>query len=329
LGKALRSKEAAHEIVQDIMRVAHELGRIPSRDTYLKHGKFSQHDIILHFGSWTTMMKASGLEYTKGKPDKQEIRKEAFKHLKKEVEERKSLVTPPPICKNIFFISDIHAPYQHPDAIDFIIAISRKYKFDKIILSGDEVDFHAMSFHDTDEDLPSAGHELDAAIKALEPLYKEFPVADICSSNHGDMVYRKGKHHGFPRHVLKSYRDVLKAPPGWNWHFEIKVQLSDGKFCLFNHSYAGPVLLNSKKRGISLLCGHVHNRLAVEVWENADQTFFAGNAGCLIDDKSMAYAYNKDIVERPALGCIRITDGIPYLIPMVRDKHGRWNGIVP
>jgi metallophosphoesterase superfamily enzyme len=90
----------------------------------------------------------------------------------------------------------MHIPYHHPDTIRFLKAIKKKYKPTRVICVGDEVDKHAMSFHDSDPDLPSAGDELNEAIKYLKQLYKVFPRVDLVDSNHGSMVYRKGKHHG-------------------------------------------------------------------------------------------------------------------------------------
>jgi hypothetical protein len=48
--------------------------------------------------------------------------------------------------------------------------------------------------------------------------------------------------------------------------------------------------------------------------------------GCLIDDASMAFAYNKVFKERPVIGCGIVINGFPRLIPMALDKHGRWKG---
>ena len=48
--------------------------------------------------------------------------------------------------------------------------------------------------------------------------------------------------------------------------------------------------------------------------------------GCLIDDKSLAYEYNKTTLDRPIIGSSVIIDGQPKLIPMIMDKSGRWIG---
>ena len=48
--------------------------------------------------------------------------------------------------------------------------------------------------------------------------------------------------------------------------------------------------------------------------------------GCLIDDETYAFMYNKTYIPRPALGIGLITDGVPELIPMILDENKRWVG---
>lgn len=323
------SKALAHEIASDYQRVAAELGRAPSRDEYLISGAFSKHTIVSTFGGWTQFLQASGLQYNHGRRDKQEIRKEIHEHLVKEVESVRTRVPEPPqLARNLLIIPDMHFPYQHPDAVWFLRAIEEKYRFDRVVCTGDEIDSHAMSFHDHDADLPSAGHELEAAIRGLEPLYKLFPKMDIAESNHGSLFVRKAKHHGFPINVLKPYSEILRAPPGWNWRFEIKVQLSNGKNVLIHHAYSSNVLNASRHRGMSCIFGHHHAQQSIQYWKNYDDWFFAAFAGSLVDETSLAMAYGRNVVHRPLLGAMRVSDGIPHIIPMI-THNGRWTGIVP
>ena len=59
--------------------------------------------------------------------------------------------------QSILVISDQHMPYEHPDMFEFLEAVKKKYKPTLVVNIGDEVDKHALSFHDSDADLPSAG----------------------------------------------------------------------------------------------------------------------------------------------------------------------------
>ena len=63
--------------------------------------------------------------------------------------------------KRILVISDMHIPYHHKDSIKFLSEIKKQFKPDRIINIGDSIDFHAISMHDSNPDLPNAGDELN------------------------------------------------------------------------------------------------------------------------------------------------------------------------
>ncbi len=227
--------------------------------------------------------------------------------------------------KTILVISDLHAPYMHVDAVKFLAAIKRKYKPTRVILSGDEADFHNISFHDADPDLDSAGQELDKAIAALKPLYKLFPKAEVLESNHGSLVARKALANGLSSRFFKTPGDILEAPKSWSWHFDITAKLPNGTQCYFHHSKGANVKKNSQAMGMSFVQGHHHESFEIQFWGNPNALLFGMTVGCLVDPKSLAMAYNKNNLKRPVIGCGIIVDSIPILIPMVLDSRGRWN----
>lgn len=229
-----------------------------------------------------------------------------------------------PDNRRILVISDLHAPYMHQDAVAFLRAVANKIKPTRVILSGDEVDNHAVSFHDSDPDLYSSGHELEAAIKQLKPLYELFPQADILDSNHGSLFLRKALAHGLTRKVFKSPREYLEAPKGWNWHFEMTLKLPNGNSCYFHHSKGSDIMKVSQAMGMSVVSGHLHEKFEIRYWGNPHALHFGMTVGCLVDSKSLAMAYNKNNLRRPVIGTGVIIDSKPGLIPMTLDKGGRW-----
>ena len=212
------------------------------------------------------------------------------------------------------------------DCLDFLAAVKKKFKPTRVVALGDEIDAHGFSFHDKDPDLDSAGIELLKALGYMETLIKMFPVVDVLDSNHGSMAYRKAKHHGMPRHLLKGYNEVLNAPKEWKWHKQLTIKLPNGNKCRFLHGISGNVLAASQSLGMSLIQGHHHSLFEIRYWDNGERLNFASTAGCLIDDDSLAFAYNKNQVKRPIMGCLVIVDSIPLLIPMRLDKNKRWLG---
>lgn len=232
------------------------------------------------------------------------------------------------VNKSVLIISDMHYPYNHPDIIAFLTALKRKYKFDRIISVGDELDYHAISFHDSDPDLMSAGDELKTSIARLKPIYKLFPKMDLVESNHGSLVYRKQKTHGLPRNVIKSYRDVLEAPKGWRWHDDLIIDTPQGKVYIC-HGRSADILKLSMSMGMSCIQGHYHEKFEVRYWGNKLGLYFGMIVGCLIENSSLAFAYNKLNLKRPVIGCGGIINGLPKLFPMILDKNGRWIKEVP
>lgn len=220
------------------------------------------------------------------------------------------------INQRILFISDMHIPYHHPKLIPFLAGLKLKYKPTRVICLGDELDKHAMSFHDSDPDLLSAGDELRVSLPTVKEVEELFPEMDIIDSNHGSMVHRKAKHHGIPRAYIKSYNDVLGVGPGWKWHNDLTIELPDGKLVYIHHGKSAEAIKTSQAMSMNHVCGHFHESFGVKYWANPTGLFFAVNAGCLIDDDNYAFAYNNVNLKRPIIGTALIIDGNPVLEAM-------------
>lgn len=229
----------------------------------------------------------------------------------------------------ILVIPDMHLPYAHPDTWKFLTAVKKKYRPDRVVCLGDEVDGHALSFHDSDPDLDSAGPELDKAIKFLKPIYKLFPRVDVLESNHGSLVYRKAKVAGIPRRALKSYRDTLEAPGGWHWHFDLTIRMSNGQDVYFHHGKTSGQGKLSQRQSMCSVQGHFHSKYHITYWANPTALFWDAHAGCLVDHKSLAMEYGKNSIEKGIVGVLMIIEGIPRLVPMPLSKNGRWTGVLP
>ena len=101
--------------------------------------------------------------------------------------------------KTILTISDMHIPFHHPDSMAFLKELKRLYKPDLVVSLGDLGDFHNISFHKSDPDLMSAGHELDNLQDFSKELEQIFPSMVIIGSNHGDLILRKAIDQGLPK----------------------------------------------------------------------------------------------------------------------------------
>ena len=234
----------------------------------------------------------------------------------------------PDMCRRIMVIGDLHAPYTHVDALPFLKHVRDTYAPDMCVQVGDETDGHAISFHDSDPNLDSAGMELEKAKVVLENLHELFPNLLVCDSNHGSLVYRRAKAHGLPVQFIKKYRDILfpeHGAPAWSWADAWVLNTPLGPV-RFQHQVSGDFMLNASHERTSLVLGHEHGRFEVQYAASSTALYFGAYAGCLIDRKSLAFAYGKLHRKKPILGCMVITDGCPQLIPMLMNEEGRWVG---
>ena len=225
--------------------------------------------------------------------------------------------------KKILIISDMHLPYQHKDSIIFLKEIKKEFKPDMIVNIGDLLDFHAISMHEHNPDLYSAGMELDKAKEYIKQLEDIFPEVVEVDSNHSSLVYRRALKFAMSKQFLKPYGEFLGTRK-WTWVDDLTLTMSDGKRCFFTHGRSADILKVSQTMGMSAVQGHYHTKFLISYWANPDNLFFAMNVGCLINQKSMAFNYAKNFKTRFILGCGIIINGVPRLLPMVLNNNGDW-----
>jgi hypothetical protein len=226
----------------------------------------------------------------------------------------------------VIFISDMHHPYAHPDCYSFLKHLKNKWKPDRVVCLGDELDYHAISYHEADPNLPGVSDELKSAIGRIKPLFDLFPEMDILESNHGSLVYRKAKTAGLPAHVFKTYNEILGAPKGWKWHFDLTLKLSNGSLLYCHHGKTADGLKLSQSMGMCTVQGHFHEKFGIQYWGNPIGLFWHMQLGCLVDNHSLAFAYNKNNLKRPIIGTGVAINGLPILEPMILNDDGRWVG---
>ena len=137
--------------------------------------------------------------------------------------------------KSVLVISDLHIPYHHKDAFAFLKAIKKEFKPDTVINIGDLLDFHAISMHEHNPDLPSAGHELDISREYIKELEGIFPEVTEVDSNHSSLVYRRALKFGMSKQFLKPYGDFLGTRK-WKWVDDMTLKLSI-RFKFFFNSF--------------------------------------------------------------------------------------------
>ena len=232
------------------------------------------------------------------------------------------------VYESILVIPDQHAPYQHKDALPFLEAVARAFNPELVVNLGDELDYHAMSFHDSDPNLDSASAELEKGKLWLAALAKVFPRQLVCDSNHGSMHYRKAKAHGLPVQLLRTYREIIfpdGGGDGWHWAERWTVQTPAGSV-MFKHQSSGSILVDAAHNRCNLMVGHNHGNFSIEYSTSSTDLYWGCYSGCLIDARNLAFAYGKHSLRLPIIGCTVILNGLPMLIPMRVDAQGNWIG---
>jgi hypothetical protein len=227
--------------------------------------------------------------------------------------------------KRVLVIPDMHAPFQHPDTIPFLRAAKDKFNPDRVVCLGDETDQHALSQHDPDPDGFSAGHEHLAALDALRPLYELFPVMAVCTSNHGERIFKRAYRANIPVQFLKDYIEFMDAPKGWQWSHKFEI---DG--VVYEHGEGVSGQLGALKKAMgnmkSTVIGHLHADAGVLFLNNGEKQIFAMNCGCMINVDAYAFKYGKNSMRKPVIAIGIVDKGVPQLVPMQMDANKRWTG---
>lgn len=228
----------------------------------------------------------------------------------------------------ILVISDTQAPHHHQDTIPFLKEVKKQFKPTFVIQIGDLGDFQGLNFHCVNPNMPSAKEELVQLRTFVSHLAKVFSELHMVDSNHDAIPRRKARLLGLPDEMMKDYLSLIEAPSTWTFASELLLKLPNGIRCKFKHNFSSNLYMDSIKQGMSLVCGHFHSKSNVHWWQNDKGLNFSMQVGCLIDDESPAFDYNKTQAIRPVLTVGIIKNGIPFLIPMYVNKRNRWVGFI-
>ena len=208
----------------------------------------------------------------------------------------------------VLIIPDTHSPWMHPHALDFLSDLKREYKPDKIVHLGDEFDAHSLGKWSHDPDGLSAGDEYKKALAQIKPLYKLFPNVSICTSNHSARPFRKAFESGIPKVYMRAYREFMEAPLGWRWEDSFEI---DKVIYIHGEGFSGRdgAIKAATGHRKSLVCGHIHSFAGVTYLAGHHDQIFGFNCGALIDYKAYAFAYGRNLSNKPVMGAGIVING--------------------
>jgi len=214
-------------------------------------------------------------------------------------------------------ISDMHAPLQHPDTLDFLSDTYKRFKCNHVVCVGDEIDFHNLSQWPKEHDAPGPDDEFSQAMDFMLHIYKLFPKVDVCVSNHTSRVYRTAHRAGLSDRYMKDYSEWMAAPPGWHWK---ERYIIDNVLYFHGDGYSGEKghINAARDSHISTVIGHLHGHAGVHYITGAIDRIFALNVGCLIDVDAYGFRYGKHSRVKPSLGCGVVVEGKEaYFVPLL------------
>jgi len=226
----------------------------------------------------------------------------------------------------ILIIPDLHSPVARKGALNFCRDIRRKYKTNHTIFIGDVVDNHAISFHAHHPELPGPKDEYELAYGHLQEWYKAFPKADVVLGNHDRRIVRLAQSVNIPKRFLRNYSEIWNTPK-WVWaddfiYDEVYYSHGDGV-----GSGLYPAFNLTRQMGMSCIIGHHHSAGGIKWLVNPLRRMFGLDTGCLVDDKSFAFAYGARTKKRSVLSAAVVIDGTPqHIIMPCGPGEKYWNG---
>jgi len=210
----------------------------------------------------------------------------------------------------VLVIGDPHCGATHPRYLDFCCDIRDSWQCGEVVIIGDIIDHHNVSFHGRD---PEAIGPLDefVTVKAELDLWKKkFPKAKVCIGNHDERIYRLASSVNIISKYIRPYSEVWDTPE-WEWDYEFiidNVHYSHGTGC----SGINPAFNAATKRMMSTVIGHCHSRAGIKWAAGPNTRIFGMDVGCGVDHKAIAMRYGRNMLAKPILACGVVIDGIPY-----------------
>jgi predicted phosphodiesterase len=217
---------------------------------------------------------------------------------------------------NVLVIGDTHEPFSRKGYLEHCRKVQEEFNCGTVIHIGDEVDNHAISFHETDPDGMSARDEGDRAMEKMKEWYTVFPNVTVIVGNHTALPHRKAVAGGLSKRFMKAYEDIWEAPIGWNWKVEL-----DYLGVLYTHGTGSSgdkgALSRAIHSRINVVQGHNHTLASVQWSASKIDKVFAMQVGCGIDDEAYAFEYSRANIKKSVISCGVVLNGkLPIVVPM-------------
>ena len=211
--------------------------------------------------------------------------------------------------KPVLIISDTHAPYHHPHALDFLWDTYNAYGCKRVCHVGDLLDFHYSSYHTSELDAYNPVQEYELAMEFVAQMVELFPKGDLVRGNHGMIPHRKMKDAGIGEYAMKDVNTLYGLPKSWKIHEQyhvIKFKGWDTDVLVehgMNSNGRNGAIRSAEAKRCSYVQGHSHAFAGVQYSTNFKDTIFGMNVGALADSHSLAQRYGKFFKNKQVSAC--------------------------
>lgn len=194
-----------HELVSLIKSASLELGRVPTRDDFLKHTGVFRSSIDEAFGSYSVLVQAAGLKSNRApKIDNSIFEVDIERHLDLHHEQKSTeTISAKKSYPTIAIMGDLHEPFSDPRVKAEFIEFVRIHKPEYVVQVGDAFDAYAHSKFPRSHNIYTPKQEEDLARKNLEEFWANVKSASPLSK----CVMLCGNH------CLRPIKRVLEAVP--------------------------------------------------------------------------------------------------------------------
>lgn len=218
--------------------------------------------------------------------------------------------------ENILVIPDIHHPFSHKYALDFVVDTYNRFNCNRVVCIGDFFDIYSLSRFLKDPRSFSLTDEFQMAKKKAKKWFDVFPYVDYVLGNHDLRINKRLTEAGVPMDFMKSYSEIFEIPTGWS--INNSVEINKVRYTHGDRSGTEPHAQIARDLRQSVVSGHAHTVGGISFMTSLNDRIFAMGVGCLIDQDTYVFAYAKEATKRPVLGCGVVLDNgkLPIFVPM-------------
>lgn len=184
-----------HELISEVLRLAQELGKTPSRDEFSKNVKGGRNAVERSFGSYSTFLQAAGLgPYQAPKITNEIFNRDIRRHLESYEPREQKEIEP---YQRTLFVPDIHFPFAHQKTLEKIYRFAEKEKPEVVVQVGDLYDSYSHSKFPRSHNIFTPREETELARKQAETFWSEIAKAapdskkyQLCGNHDARMLKR-------------------------------------------------------------------------------------------------------------------------------------------